>query len=68
MAICPCIKQTTQNHQDKHGRKPIKTSVDKERRQFLSTLIALDCNSGWDVQSPGPLAPHHSLSPVPEDP
>lgn len=54
--MCPCIKQTTQNPQDRHVRQPVKTSVDKERRKFLSTLTAMDCNSGWVAQSPGPVA------------
>lgn len=69
IATCPCIKQTTQNHQERHVRKPMKTSVDKQRRQFLSTLIAMDCSSGRVPQSPGPLAlPSQHVSPVPEDP
>lgn len=34
VATCPCIKQITPNHQDRHGGKPMKTSVDKARRQF----------------------------------
>lgn len=69
IAMCPCFKQITQNHQDRHVRKPMKTSVDTERRQFLSTLIAMDCNPGWVAQRRGPLAlPSQHVSPVPEDP
>lgn len=64
-----CVRVSSRQHKLIHVRKPMKTSVDKERRQFLSTLIAMDCNSGWVAQSPGRLAlPSQHVSPVPEDP